>query len=332
MKTQALISVIIPVYNVEEYLCECIDSVINQTYKNLEIILVDDGSTDSSGKICDEYKENDSRVSVIHQKNGGLSVARNTGLSKSNGVYIYFLDSDDYTADNALETLIEIAQSNNSDIVFFDAVSFADTDDFTVKQNYIRKKKYKTDSGYNVFSLLTKNKEFHSAVPLLFLKKDLLKSNKISFIPDILYEDMVFTYQVFCLAKIVSQCDKALYYRRYRKNSIMTSSKTKKHFLSCIEVCKANTKFTYEIFNGNPHYECYQYLSRCAFNVFNVYEKLCKIDRKNCRNDLKEFKEFICINNSFGNTALRMRCYGKAFWFAYKVFEKSAGRLMKGKK
>lgn len=326
-----LISVIIPVYNVEDYLCECVDSVINQTYKNLEIILVDDGSTDSSGKICDDYAEKDERISVIHQKNGGLSAARNAGLSKSNGEYIYFLDSDDYVADNTLETLITIAEKDNSDIVFFDAVSFADTPDFTVKQNYIRKKKYKTDSGYSVFSLLTKNKDFHSAVPLLFLKKDLLKSNKISFIPDILYEDMVFTYQVFCFAKIVSQCDKAVYYRRYRKNSIMTSAKKEKNFHSWIKVCKANTKFTFDTFGSDIPFECCQYLSRCAFSVFNVYEKLCKADRKACRNELEIFKRYIIENDAYGDTSLKLRCYGKAFWFIYKVFEKTVGRLLKGK-
>ena len=106
MENQALISVIIPVYNVEEYLHECVDSVINQTYKNLQIILVDDGSTDSSGKICDEYAENDKRITVVHQKNGGLSVARNTGLSNAHGDYVYFLDSDDYIKKMRLKTFL----------------------------------------------------------------------------------------------------------------------------------------------------------------------------------------------------------------------------------
>ena len=145
MDNQALISVIIPVYNVENYLRECIESVLNQTFRDFEVILVDDGSTDSSGDICDEYVEKDERVTVIHQKNGGLSVARNTGLSEANGKYVYFLDSDDYISENALATLLNIAENDSSDIVFFDAVSFTDTDDFTVHQNYIRKNKYQTD-------------------------------------------------------------------------------------------------------------------------------------------------------------------------------------------
>ena len=332
MENQPLISVIIPVYNVEDYLRGCVDSVINQTYKNLEIILVDDGSTDLSGKICDEYAEKDERVSVIHQENGGLSAARNTGLDKASGEYIYFLDSDDYVADNTFETLLSIAEKDDSDIVFFDAVSFADTNDFIVKQNYIRKNKYPTDNGYNIFCALTQKKEYHSAVPLLFIKEKFLSERKLSFVPGILYEDMVFTYQALCLAQIASQCDKAFYYRRYRKDSIMTSSKKIKHFSSCIDVCKINAKFTFETLGTNFAHEICSYLSRCAFNVFNVYEKLIKTDKKACKKELKSFKKYLLNQNAFGNTALKLRCYGKAFWFIYKVFEKTVGRLLKGKK
>lgn len=331
MENQPLVSVIIPVYNVEDYLCECVDSAINQTYKNLQIILVDDGSTDSSGKICDDYAEKDERISVVHQKNGGLSVARNTGLSNAKGKYIYFLDSDDYVVDNTIENLVSIADKDKSDIVFFDAVSFADTPDFTVKQNYIRKHKYKTDSGYNIFSAMCQNKEFHSAVYLMLFKSDFIVNNNLKFAPGLLHEDMIFTYQALCFAKVVSQCDKTLYYRRYRKNSIMTSSKTKKHYESCIEVSKTNTKFTYDTFGSDISSECCQYLSRCAFNVFNVYGKLCKADCKACRGSLKKFRQYVIDNNAYGNPALKMRCYGKAFWVIYKVYEKTVGRLLKGK-
>lgn len=331
MENQALISVIIPVYNVEAYLRECVESVLKQTYQNFEIILVDDGSTDSSGVICDEYVDKDERVSVIHQSNGGLSVARNTGLSESNGDYIYFLDSDDYIAENALEHLIKIAEKDNSDIVFFDAVSFADTNDFTVKQNYIRKNNYQTDNGLNVFSKMSKNQEFHSAVPLLFIRKEFLLNSCITFIPGILFEDMVFTYQLFCKSVTVSQCSEALYYRRYRKNSIMTSSKTIKHFKSCVVVYQHNAEFTSKQISNNT--DCLNdFVCRCAFNVFNVFEKLSKSDKKSCKNELKIFKKDILEKNAFGNTALKMRCYGKAFWFMYKVFDKTVGRLLKGTK
>ena len=103
-----MISVIIPVYNVENFLDKCIKSVLYQSYKNLEIILVDDGSTDKSGKICDEYKMTDKRIKVIHKANGGLSDARNTGLKTARGKYYSFIDSDDYIASEMLQIMIEI--------------------------------------------------------------------------------------------------------------------------------------------------------------------------------------------------------------------------------
>ena len=104
---QNLVTIIVPVYNVEKYLHRCIDSIINQTYKNLRIILVNDGSTDSSGVICDDYAKIDNRIQVIHKKNGGLSSARNAGLEKCNFIgYLMFVDSDDWIAIDAIEILL----------------------------------------------------------------------------------------------------------------------------------------------------------------------------------------------------------------------------------
>ena len=110
------VSVIIPVYNVENYVKKCIDSVINQTYTNIEIILVDDGSTDSCGSICKEYSLRDNRILVIHKKNGGLSEARNVGLSYAKGNYILFVDGDDYIEKNMIEKLYNTILSNDSDM------------------------------------------------------------------------------------------------------------------------------------------------------------------------------------------------------------------------
>ena len=117
MTNQPLLSVIIPVYNVEKYLRQCVDSVINQTYKNLEIILVDDGSPDNCGKICDEYAEKDKRVKVIHQLNKGLSGARNTGTEQASGEYIAFVDSDDWLDVHMYEDLFGVLNKYNLDMV-----------------------------------------------------------------------------------------------------------------------------------------------------------------------------------------------------------------------
>lgn len=100
---QPLISVIVPCYNVEEYLPKCIESILNQTYRNLEILLVDDGSPDNCGRICDEYAAKDSRIRIIHKKNGGLSDARNAALDVMTGEYVTFIDSDDYVSDDYVE-------------------------------------------------------------------------------------------------------------------------------------------------------------------------------------------------------------------------------------
>ena len=104
----SLITIIIPVYNIEKYLRKCIESVIEQTYKNIEIILVDDGSMDNSGEICDQYKEKDSRILVIHKRNGGLSDARNSAIDIAKGKYLFFLDGDDYIEKDSIEYLYNI--------------------------------------------------------------------------------------------------------------------------------------------------------------------------------------------------------------------------------
>lgn len=116
-KNKPLVSVIIPVYKVEKYLDRCVQSVLNQTYKNIEIILVDDGSPDRCGELCDNYQTIDSRVSVIHKKNGGLSSARNAGIDLAKGKYLSFVDSDDWVSLDMIEHMVTLAQKYSSDIV-----------------------------------------------------------------------------------------------------------------------------------------------------------------------------------------------------------------------
>ena len=120
MFRNSLISVIVPVYNVEKYLPQCLNSIINQTYKNIEVVLVDDGSTDDSGNICEEYKKNDERIIVVHQKNSGLSAARNVGIEISTGEYITFIDSDDYISPDYIENLYSALEQYSADIAICD--------------------------------------------------------------------------------------------------------------------------------------------------------------------------------------------------------------------
>lgn len=119
-----LISVIVPVYNVEPYLAECLDSVMAQSYKHIEIIVVDDGSTDNSGQLCDQYAERDPRIKVVHKKNGGLSEARNLGIDRARGEYIAFVDSDDVISPNFLQVLYSQLISNGADLAICRYVHF----------------------------------------------------------------------------------------------------------------------------------------------------------------------------------------------------------------
>ncbi len=125
--SEPLVSVIVPVYNAEKYLKRCLDSILRQTYRNTEIILVDDGSTDKSGKICSEYRKKDKRVRVISQKNSGVAMARNAGLRKARGEYIAFVDSDDFVMEEYINVLVSVAETEDADIVQCEAIPIKDS-------------------------------------------------------------------------------------------------------------------------------------------------------------------------------------------------------------
>lgn len=167
-KHSILISILVPVYNVESYLAQCIESIINQTYTNLEIILVDDGSTDNSGQICDNFASKDKRINVIHKKNGGLVSARKAGIAKAHGEYIGFVDSDDYIDSNMFEMLLSKILEQDTDFIhsgfFIDRsiicnynecrVSFCETDklQFLIKEIFVEPFSMKIMNGV-VFKL-----------------------------------------------------------------------------------------------------------------------------------------------------------------------------------
>ena len=120
---ESLVSIVVPIYNVEQYLDRCVYSIVNQTYSNLQIILVDDGSLDSCPKKCDEWVDKDSRVSVIHKKNAGLGMARNSGIEIATGEYIFFIDSDDYLDQETIENCVKRAKEDSSDLVMYGVVN-----------------------------------------------------------------------------------------------------------------------------------------------------------------------------------------------------------------
>lgn len=220
MKQQELISVIIPVYNVQRYLPRCIESIIKQTYQNIEIILVDDGSTDKSGKICDKYAKKDRRFVVIHKCNEGVSVARNAGIDVANGEYITFIDSDDWVRKDYVEVLYKAIDGN-------DLVVSA------LKRIYFQSPKYKDNDieiAYD-FSQINNiedyffNDNIHWRGPCCKLyKSKTIKSHSIYFPEEIKAgEDSIFVLDYIYHCNSIIFIDKYLYfYNRYNDNSALS--------------------------------------------------------------------------------------------------------------
>jgi len=319
MANKGLVSVIVPVYNVEKYLHECIDSVLKQTYTNFELIIIDDGSKDSSKNICEEYALKDERIRVFSKENGGASSARNLGLTVAKGEYMYFLDSDDWIMERALKSLLETYESNNTEVVFFNAYSVDEETGKVTTAHYSHKKVYQNNSGYRLMEELINNKDFHVAPWLFFMKRDLLDRTNLKFEEGIIYEDMIFTYKLFCKAQQVMYLPEYLYYRRYHADSVMTSKVKVKNFESAVKVY-------YEVHNYwamlPEDMKSEKHVVRCAYNGLNVYERLNSSDKKACYCKYKRLKQDILKLNAYGDMALRARCHCKLFWFGYKVLEK----------
>lgn len=192
-----VISVIIPVYKAEKYLRRCLDSVLAQTYSNLEVILIDDGSPDSCPEICDQYSENDHRVKVIHKKNEGVSIARNIGLRSATGSLITFVDSDDYIEPVMYEKMANILMSNNCDIVMCDCIKEFDNKD-ELYTHQIREGLYtrsQLEQDYFPQLLITESLEYPTTISnwLLLFRYSLQKQNQIFYVEGVRYsEDLLF--------------------------------------------------------------------------------------------------------------------------------------------
>ena len=199
------VSIIVPVYNAEKYLHRCIDSILRQTLTDIEVILVDDGSFDSSGKICEEYARKDSRLQVIHQKNAGVAVARNTGLDIASGEYIAFVDSDDYIEPNMYQSMMQVANQYDCDVVLCDCVKEHgnQTEVYThdIRAGYYTEKQLEEE--YYSHLLMMENVEYPATISnCLLLWKSTLNIPEMRYKPGIRYsEDLLFGAQLMLQAK-----------------------------------------------------------------------------------------------------------------------------------
>ena len=225
-KDECPISVIIPIYNVEQYLPECLDSILNQTFKEIEVICVIDGSPDNSLEIVKNYAAKDERIKVINQVNMGVSTARNRGIKEAKGKYIYFMDGDDYLEEDTFESLYNYATEEDLDVIYFDAVCFSATDQ-SAKDNtyYIRKNEYpRVASGIDMLTLMAKNKEFRVSPCLQFIRRQHILDKTLFYHEGAIHEDNAFSLLNIVSSDKVGYTNRTFFHRRYRDNSIMTSN------------------------------------------------------------------------------------------------------------
>ncbi len=268
----ALISIIVPAYNVEQYIRKCIESILNQSFIDFEVILVDDGSTDNTSIICDEFKVLDDRIHVFHKSNGGLSDARNYGLKVAIGEFITFVDSDDYVAPNYLDVLIQPLLMNREV-----SISMVSTQELSEGHNPV---KYSTfpvkivPQSEAIRKMLLRDGFSHCGVGKMY-KKELWEN--FCFPKGRLYEDYLTTYHVFSEAKKIAICECGLYYYIQRSGSIMhyeCSDRT----LTILDVADEVTRFLYEKWPDlkdealdlevASYLKCYQQILNLGFNEF----------------------------------------------------------------
>lgn len=218
------VSVIIPVYNTELYVEEAVRSIMNQTLQELEIIIINDGSTDQSLSIIEKLANEDNRIRLFSQANKGLSTSRNIGLEQANGKYIYYMDSDDILSPEALTLCYNKCEQNNLDFVFFDATVFYDNKTRALPYDYNRTKQLNDQiyRGLELLSIMLDKRLYRSSVCLNLISHKFIKESHLYFRPDIIHEDELYSFQLYALAKSVSFIQKAFYKRRVREDSIMT--------------------------------------------------------------------------------------------------------------
>lgn len=274
---EKLISIIVPVYNVEKYLNKCVNSIINQTYKNIEIILVNDGSTDRSGHICDELSKLDHRIVVYHKENGGLSDARNYGVKRANGEYIGFVDSDDYVSNDMYQYLYEIIERENADV--------AECNFYLVYQDAIRQ--YFKEYYYEVLDKQEYLKEYllmnkvYGAVCWKLIKSEVAK--KLEFPIGKFYEDAFYHLELIKIAEKYVLSSKSKYYYLMRGNSITNSKFNEKH-MDNIEISELFYKY---VINNYPYIE-EEANNKVFYSYFSVMNKI--LEQKHYVKDINYYK------------------------------------------
>lgn len=285
-----LISVIIPVFNVEKYLERCIKSIINQTYKNLEILLINDGSTDKSIEICNRYLEIDNRIVLLNKENGGLSSARNLGIDKAKGEYISFVDSDDFIHELMYETLVSNLEKNDCDISIIESLDVIEDKDFIfeLKNNNNSIVYSKEESIANYL-----DGKFIPAWGKLY-RKELFES--IRFPIGILNEDEAIMIRVFdsCTRNIVYQDIKLYFYLKRKSGSITSTKKNIKNNIDWI-----NNSYSNLIYIKNNYPKLIRKGEARYYNsIVAMLIRLVDLNSSEFNSEMYKYKRLLRVNNN----------------------------------
>lgn len=284
--SQPLISIIVPVYNVEKYLDECVNSIVNQTYHNLEIILVDDGSPDSSPRMCDEWAARDSRVKVIHKPNGGLSDARNVGIDASTGELLMFVDSDDFVKTDMVESLHTLMAKTRADVACGGVYKFINGKSTPVYNDCIVAET--SFSGLEQLKNLLNSKTDVAAWGKLY-KKASIGAHR--FIKGRYNEDVIFLFGLYQKCECVAYTDKRFYYYRDTQGSITNtiSSRTMDALINANEMERIAFERNLPIAAEMRNYKCRTHLeigySIQKSGMRQAFRKEAKAAKKQTRNN-----------------------------------------------
>ena len=292
MRNRSLISVIIPCYNVEDFLPKCINSVIAQTYRNLEMWLIDDGSLDSCGKICDDYARKDNRIKVIHKKNGGLADARNAAIDRATGEWIVFVDSDDYVSEDYIETLYGLVERHHCKVGVAWFQSFLENTEIKVVQpNYEEHVFDKTKGIEKMFY----QELFDTAAWAKIYHRSLFETG-IRYPYGLIYEDLPTTYLLFLKADKVAFCNRIIYFYLLRKNSLEGQPFNKRKLDSALQIIESILSHSEELISVEKAVRC-RLLSFCYHILLEMPtdyadDRRCVLERYVKENRLKVLLDY----------------------------------------
>ncbi len=311
MNKKPLISVIIPIYKIEDYIHKCIDSVINQVYTNLEIILVDDGSPDRCGEICDEYARVDNRIKVIHKENGGLSDARNVGIESATGSYITLLDSDDWVHNEYIEKLFELLKVKNADIAVCNFIKTYSEDIPLVKDKEV----IYDFTNIEALRELTGKLSVQMVVAWGKLYKTELFEH-IRYPLGKTHEDEFTTHKLLFKARRIVFTTESLLYYRQRRDSIMGAGFKLRNKIHAIQALEERAVFFENIGQDILKNETY----RSLFRLYkSINENIDKFEDKKSQNDYLDSYKKYKIKLRRSKQPLHFRIYSEVYFVLPKM-------------